>query len=97
MVWKRAAEVTWEVGVPAAPGGQRAGPRVGIFRDVTPIARTEAMRRAASLPTSRTSCARRSRQIAAAAETLLEASPDREDAAQLTALDRPAGRTDARS
>jgi two-component system phosphate regulon sensor histidine kinase PhoR len=84
MIWKRAAEVTWEVNVLPLPAGAR-GRAVGIFRDVTPIARTEAMRRRFVADVShelRTPIS----SIAAAAETLLEASPDREDAAQLTAL-----------
>jgi signal transduction histidine kinase len=84
MIWKRAAEVTWEVNVLPLPGGAR-GRAVGIFRDVTPIARTEAMRRRFVADVShelRTPIS----SIAAAAETLLEGSPDREDATQLTAL-----------
>jgi two-component system phosphate regulon sensor histidine kinase PhoR len=91
MVWKRAAEVTWEVNVLPLPAGAR-GRAVGIFRDVTPIARTEAMRRRFVADVShelRTPVA----SIAAAAETLLDAAPDREDAGQLTALiARQAGR-----
>ena len=91
MVWKREAEVTWEATVLPLPPGAR-GRAVGIFRDVTPIARTEAMRRRFVADVShelRTPIA----SIAAAAETLLDASPDREDAGQLTALiARQAGR-----
>jgi two-component system phosphate regulon sensor histidine kinase PhoR len=84
MIWKRAGEVTWEVNVLPLPAGAR-GRAVGIFRDVTPIARTEAMRRRFVADVShelRTPIA----SIAAASETLLEGSPDREDASQLTAL-----------
>ena len=84
MVWKRAGEVTWEVSVLPLPPGAR-GRAVGMFRDVTPLARTEAMRRRFVADVShelRTPVA----SIAAAAETLLDASPDREDAGQLTAL-----------
>jgi two-component system phosphate regulon sensor histidine kinase PhoR len=84
MIWKRASEVTWEVNVLPLPAGAR-GRAVGIFRDVTPIARTEAMRRRFVADVShelRTPIS----SIAAAAETLLEGSPDREDSGQLTAL-----------
>jgi two-component system phosphate regulon sensor histidine kinase PhoR len=90
-VWKRAGEVTWEASVLPLPPGAR-GRAVGIFRDVTPTARTEAMRRRFVADVShelRTPIS----SIAAAAETLLDATPDREDAAQLTALiARQAGR-----
>ena len=83
-VWKRPGEVTWEVSVLPLPPGAR-GRAVGMFRDVTPIARTEAMRRRFVADVShelRTPVS----SIAAAAETLLDASPEKEDAAQLTAL-----------
>ena len=94
MIWKRAGEVTWEVNVLPLPAGAR-GRAVGIFRDVTPIARTEAMRRRFVADVShelRTPIS----SIAAAAETLLEGSPDREDATAHRP-DRPPGQPDARS
>ena len=83
-VWKRAADVTWEVGALPLDGGTR-GRAVAIFRDITPIARTESMRRRFVADVShelRTPIA----SIAAAAETLADGAPDREESAQLTAL-----------
>ncbi|MGH9442911.1 MAG: ATP-binding protein [Thermoanaerobaculia bacterium] len=84
LVWKKPDEVTWEVDVLPLPRGTR-GRAVGIFRDVTRLARTEAMRRRFVSDVShelRTPVA----SIAAAAETLLEGQSDREESAHLTAL-----------
>jgi two-component system, OmpR family, phosphate regulon sensor histidine kinase PhoR len=82
--WKRSGDATWEVTV--LPLAQSArGKAIGIFRDVTPMARTEAMRRRFVADVShelRTPVS----SIAAAAETLLDASTDRQEAATLTAL-----------
>jgi len=82
--WKRSADVTWEVTVLPLVHSAR-GKAIGIFRDITPMARTEAMRRRFVADVShelRTPVS----SIAAAAETLLDASTDREEAATLTAL-----------
>jgi len=84
MIWKRSGEVTWEVSVLPLTRTAR-GRAVGIFRDVTPIARTEAMRRRFVADVShelRTPVS----SIAAAAETLLDASSEKDEAAALTTL-----------
>jgi two-component system phosphate regulon sensor histidine kinase PhoR len=84
LVWKRPDESTWEVDVLPLPRGTR-GRAVGIFRDVTRMARTEAMRRRFVSDVShelRTPVA----SIAAAAETLLEDDTEKEEATQLTSL-----------
>ncbi len=83
-VWKRPNEVTWEVDVLPLPRGTR-GRAVGIFRDVTRLARTEAMRRRFVSDVShelRTPVA----SIAAAAETLLEGETEKDESVQLTEL-----------
>ena len=91
MTWAKPDEVTWEVDVLALPSGGR-GRAIGIFRDVTPRVRTERMRQRFVSDVShelRTPVA----SIAAAAETLVEGSPEPEEAAHLTALiARQAGR-----
>ncbi|HET7452438.1 MAG TPA: ATP-binding protein, partial [Thermoanaerobaculia bacterium] len=91
IVWKRPADVTWEiVALPLEKGTH--GRAVVIFRDVTQLSRTESMRRRFVADVShelRTPIA----SIAAAAETLAEASPEKEEAAELTAMiSRQAGR-----
>ena len=90
-VWKRPGDVTWDVAVLPLEKSTR-GRAVAIFRDVTPLARTESMRRRFVADVShelRTPIA----SIAAAAETLADGAPDREEAAQLNALiARQAGR-----
>ena len=83
-VWKKPDEITWEVDVLPLPRGTR-GRAVGIFRDVTRLARTEAMRRRFVSDVShelRTPVA----SIAAAAETLLEGETDKDESVQLTEL-----------
>jgi two-component system phosphate regulon sensor histidine kinase PhoR len=83
-VWKKPDEVTWEIDVLPLPRGTR-GRAVGIFRDVTRLARTEAMRRRFVSDVShelRTPVA----SIAAAAETLLEGETDKEESVRLTEL-----------
>ncbi len=83
-VWKRPGDSVWEVSVLPLEQSTR-GRAVGIFRDVTPVARTEAMRRRFVADVShelRTPIA----SIAAAAETLLDGSTEKEDSAALTAL-----------
>ncbi len=91
MTWPRPDDVTWEIDVLALPAGGR-GRALGIFRDVTPRVRTERMRQRFVSDVShelRTPVA----SIAAAAETLVEGSPEPEEAAHLTALiARQAGR-----
>ena len=90
-VWKRSGDVTWDVAVLPLEKSTR-GRAVAIFRDVTPLARTESMRRRFVADVShelRTPIA----SIAAAAETLADSAPDREESSQLTALiARQAGR-----
>jgi len=84
IVWKRPGDTTWEVSVLPLEKSTR-GRAVAIFRDVTPVARTESMRRRFVADVShelRTPIS----SIAAAAETLSEGAPDREESAQLTAL-----------
>ncbi len=84
MVWKKPDEETWEVDVLPLPRGTR-GRAVGIFRDVTRVARTEAMRRRFVSDVShelRTPVA----SIAAAAETLLDGAPEKDESVQLTEL-----------
>ena len=83
-VWKRPDEQTWEVDVLPLPRGTR-GRAVGIFRDVSRLARTEAMRRRFVSDVShelRTPVA----SIAAAAETLLDGGPERDESVELTQL-----------
>ncbi|HET9795169.1 MAG TPA: ATP-binding protein [Thermoanaerobaculia bacterium] len=84
IVWKRPGDTTWEVSVLPLEKSTR-GRAVAIFRDVTPLARTESMRRRFVADVShelRTPIS----SIAAAAETLSESAPDREESTQLTAL-----------
>jgi two-component system phosphate regulon sensor histidine kinase PhoR len=79
-------ERVWQVTVAPLPEGHRAA-AVGVLRDVTRLERTEAMRRTFVGDVShelRTPIA----SIAAAAETLADASPDRAEAAELTGLIR---------
>ncbi|MFY9550662.1 MAG: ATP-binding protein [Thermoanaerobaculia bacterium] len=76
----------WQVTVAPLPGGHRAA-AVGVLRDVTRLERTESMRRTFVGDVShelRTPIA----SIAAAAETLAEAQPDKAEAAELTGLIR---------
>jgi two-component system phosphate regulon sensor histidine kinase PhoR len=83
--WLRPDEVTWEVDVLALPSGAARGRALGIFRDVTPRVRTEMMRQRFVSDVShelRTPVA----SIAAAAETLVEGSPEAEEAGHLTDL-----------
>jgi two-component system phosphate regulon sensor histidine kinase PhoR len=84
VVWKRPEEVTWEVDALALPAGAR-GKTVGIFRDVSTVAKTEAMRRRFVSDVShelRTPIA----SIAAAAETLVEGNQAGEETVRLTEL-----------
>jgi two-component system phosphate regulon sensor histidine kinase PhoR len=84
MVWKRPGEETWEVHALALPGADRYRV-VGIFRDVSMLSRTEAMRRRFVSDVShelRTPVA----SISAAAETLQDISPGDEDAVRLVEL-----------
>jgi len=84
IVWKRPGDTTWEVSVLPLEKSTR-GRAVAIFRDVTPVARTESMRRRFVADVSHELLTPIS-SIAAAAETLSEGAPDREESAQLTAL-----------
>ena len=90
-VWKRPGDLTWEVAALPLEKSTR-GRAVVIFRDVTPLSRTESMRRRFVADVShelRTPIA----SIAAAAETLADGGADRDETAQLTALiARQAGR-----
>ena len=79
-------ERVWQISVAALPEGHRAA-AVGVLRDVTRIERTESMRRTFVGDVShelRTPIA----SIAAAAETLAEAQPDRTETAELLGLIR---------
>jgi two-component system, OmpR family, phosphate regulon sensor histidine kinase PhoR len=81
-----ADDIVWQVTVVALPEGSRAA-AVGVFRDVTRLERTEAMRRTFVGDVShelRTPIA----SIAAAAETLAEGDPDEGEAAHLLGLIR---------
>ncbi len=76
----------WQIAVAPLPEGHRAS-AVGVLRDVTRLERTEAMRRTFVADVShelRTPIA----SIAAAAETLAEAQPDRAESAELLGLIR---------
>jgi two-component system, OmpR family, phosphate regulon sensor histidine kinase PhoR len=76
----------WQIAVAALPEGYRAA-AVGVLRDVTRLERTEAMRRTFVADVShelRTPIA----SIAAAAETLADAQPDRAESAELLGLIR---------
>jgi len=79
-------DIVWQVTVVALPEGSRAA-AVGVFRDVTRLERTEAMRRTFVGDVShelRTPIA----SIAAAAETLAEAEPDAAESSHLLGLIR---------
>jgi two-component system phosphate regulon sensor histidine kinase PhoR len=79
-----ADDIVWQVVVVALPAGSRAA-AVGVFRDVTRLERTEAMRRTFVADVShelRTPIA----SISAAAETLAEGEPDEGEAAHLLTL-----------
>lgn len=79
-------ERVWQISVAALPEGHRAA-AVGVVRDVTRLERTESMRRTFVGDVShelRTPIA----SIAAAAETLAEAQPDRTETAELLGLIR---------
>jgi len=79
-------ERVWQVTVAPLPEGHRAA-AVGVLRDVTRLERTEAMRRTFVGDVShelRTPIA----SIAAAAETLADGNPDRNETAELTGLIR---------
>ena len=79
-----ADELVWQVRVVPLPSGSRAA-AVGVLRDVTRLERTESMRRTFVANVShelRTPIA----SIAAAAETLEEASPDESERRELIAL-----------
>ncbi len=79
-------ERVWQISVAALPAGHRAA-AVGVLRDVTRLERTESMRRTFVGDVShelRTPIA----SIAAAAETLAEAQPDRTETAELLGLIR---------
>ncbi len=81
-----ADDIVWQVTVVALPEGSRAA-AVGVFRDVTRIERTEAMRRTFVGDVShelRTPIA----SIAAAAETLSDGEPDEVESAHLLRLIR---------
>ena len=81
-----ADEIVWQVTVVGLPAGARAA-AVGVLRDITRFERTEAMRRTFVADVShelRTPIA----SIAAAAETLAEATPDADESAHLLALIR---------
>ena len=81
-----ADDIVWQVTVVALPEGARAS-AVGVFRDVTRLERTEAMRRTFVGDVShelRTPIA----SIAAAAETLSEGEPDDAESAHLLGLIR---------
>jgi two-component system phosphate regulon sensor histidine kinase PhoR len=76
----------WQIAVAPLPEGHRAA-AVGVLRDVTRLERTEAMRRTFVADVShelRTPIA----SIAAAAETLAEAQPDKAESAELLGLIR---------
>jgi two-component system phosphate regulon sensor histidine kinase PhoR len=79
-------ERVWQITVAPLPEGHRAA-AVGVLRDVTRLERTEAMRRTFVGDVShelRTPIA----SIAAAAETLAEAGPDKTESAELLGLIR---------
>ena len=81
-----ADDIVWQVTVVALPDGARAA-AVGVFRDVTRLERTEAMRRTFVGDVShelRTPIA----SISAAAETLAEGEPDEAEATHLLTLIR---------
>jgi len=81
-----ADEIVWQVTVVGLPAGARAA-AVGVIRDITRFERTEAMRRTFVADVShelRTPIA----SIAAAAETLAEATPDPDESAHLLGLIR---------
>jgi two-component system phosphate regulon sensor histidine kinase PhoR len=81
-----ADEIVWQVTVVGLPPGAWAA-AVGVLRDITRFERTEAMRRTFVADVShelRTPIA----SIAAAAETLAEATPDADESAHLLALIR---------
>jgi two-component system phosphate regulon sensor histidine kinase PhoR len=76
----------WQIAVAPLPEGHRAA-AVGVLRDVTRLERTEAMRRTFVADVShelRTPIA----SIAAAAETLADAQPDKAESAELLGLIR---------
>jgi two-component system, OmpR family, phosphate regulon sensor histidine kinase PhoR len=76
----------WQIAVAPLPEGHRAA-AVGVLRDVTRLERTESMRRTFVADVShelRTPIA----SIAAAAETLAEAQPDKTESAELLGLIR---------
>src|SRR4030095_9999158 len=76
----------WQVAAARPPGGHRAA-AVGVLRDITRLERTEAMRRTFVADVShelRTPIA----SIAAAAETLAEAQPDKAESGELLGLIR---------
>lgn len=84
LVWERPGEETWEVTVLALPRGTR-GRTLGLFRDVSVLQRTEAMRRRFVSDVShelRTPVA----SISAASETLASGGLEREEQDELLSL-----------